>query len=97
MLKPFQRERRNAGLQKPLILCNEREKERKVIYSTNPATNPTMARMLAALPLSWRAPLLAVVVDVAAVPEEAEAGTVADELAPLAVVVAELLLAMAAA
>lgn len=53
--------------------------------------------MLAALPLTRRAPLLADVLVVDGAPEEAEAGTVADKAVLLALFVAELPLAMAAA
>jgi hypothetical protein len=82
---------------KPLILIYERKKGTKfVVYSANPATNPTMARTPAALPLIRRAPLLGEVV-VAGAPEEVEGLVVVGYAPPAEDVVAELLLAMAAA
>jgi hypothetical protein len=77
---------------------NEKNGGKFVIYSTNPATNPTIARVLAALPLSRRAPLLAEVEDDGAPDvEEPVPGYAADEPASLAEVVEEPPLAMAAA
>lgn len=72
IMYPVQLVYHNERREKLLILMNEKAQRKVVIYSTNPATNPTTARMLAALPLIRRAPLDGVVVCVETVVEPVE-------------------------